>query len=301
MKMLAGHNLPQLGILLFGHGLIGREFARAVVSGATQNPTYGQTAQHAVQLTASAQNLPDGVTVTGYQWRTVASATTLSAVATFTPDAATHDLAQLYCVLTRSDASTLDTPAYVVRDAPPVAGSLAAFSALQGAGPFQIDVASGFTGLRLTYTESVGWAAISGSVLTIDDAVRTTTIQILATNSGGTASVDQFVDIERNPPVLSFITWDDPTDSATLTSNEAGTLIWATYDVLNPVTPDGSGGWTGPIIESGSFIVTAPGPTEYSGPYTTVSNPANRLRYYIRDSDGHDSDPITETFTSNFL
>jgi len=175
----------------------------AVITGLTNNPTYGQTAQDGVQLTAVASNL-DELTVTGYQWRTVESATTLSSVATYTPNGSVIDLDNLYCVVTLSDASTINTSTYVVRYAPPVAGSLVGVNETQGIGTPTVNLAAGFTGSGLVYTENASWASITGSSLTIDDAVRTDTITITATNSGGAATVDLSVTISSAPYTIIF-------------------------------------------------------------------------------------------------
>ncbi|MGB1390515.1 MAG: hypothetical protein ACPG61_16695, partial [Paracoccaceae bacterium] len=92
------------------------------------------------------------MTITGYQWHTQeGGAISGATAATYTPDAAQIDTANLYCTLTLSDASTLDTPAYVVRDAPPVAGTLAPVNETQGTGTPTVNLAAGFTGLRLVY------------------------------------------------------------------------------------------------------------------------------------------------------
>ena len=60
-------------------GVPGIVSASATITGLTANPTYGQTAQDGVGLTAVASDL-GGLTVTGYQWRTIESATTLSSI-----------------------------------------------------------------------------------------------------------------------------------------------------------------------------------------------------------------------------
>lgn len=139
--------------------------------------------------------------------------TIVSAVADFTGasvgDATTAfadlDTNRFAIVVTDSEGNvrTFNAGSRTVRHIAPVAGTLAPVNEAQGSGTPTVALAAGFTGQALEYTSNQAWATVSGSTLTIADEVRTGTVQITATNSGGAAFVDLSVTIAA--PVVAVI------------------------------------------------------------------------------------------------
>lgn len=103
-------------------------------------------------------------------------------------------------------------------------------------------------------------------------------------------------------PVLSGNSFNDTTDAATFRTTEGGTFVWATHLTTETLTANGSGGWTGSLLESGTDTVASSGESTISAAYTATTGTGGESRkfsYYIRDAAGNDSNVITETFTVN--
>ncbi|MGC3940446.1 BspA family leucine-rich repeat surface protein [Roseobacter sp. EG26] len=164
----------------------------AQITGLTANPTHGLTAQIGVPLTGLIPNLQGGETVV-HGWRDDSGLISGATAASYTPVAG-QDLQTIRYAPNVNGEDVLSL-GHTVRHAPPVAGSLAAVVETQGTGTPTVNLAAGFTGSNLIYSENVAWAVITGSTLTINDELRTDTLRITATNSGGSAEVDLSVTI----------------------------------------------------------------------------------------------------------
>lgn len=202
----------------------------SAVNGLTDNPTHGLIAQIGRPLTGTLSTLTGGEVVV-HRWTLndvlISGANTDS----YTP-VADNDLGALRYAPTVNGA-TIRSAAHTIRHAPPVAGALAPVTGTQGSIALQVDVASGFVGDDLSYSEDVPWASISGSLLTITDALRSDRVAITATNSGGSAEVDLIVTIT---PEASSV--------ASFTANSDGTArlmsFAAATQPLFEALPDGT-------------------------------------------------------------
>lgn len=209
MYLLAGHNLPRRGALLVGHALAGDIVTAitAAVSGVTDNPTYGATAQTATQLTGVGSQAFDSQNWqldTGSGFADIAGATALS----YTPVIGVNGATDLARIRLRGvvDGVSIFSPSYRVRQAPPVVGTVSALTGTQGDGPFVVDLTAVISGDDVSFEETVAWASISGNTLTIADAVRTDALTITGANSGGSVAVDLSVIISGvalQPPVAA--------------------------------------------------------------------------------------------------
>lgn len=200
--------------------------------------------------------------------------------------------------------------------APVSTGALPDQTFTQNTGIQDIPTAGDFTGGDGDYTVT-GPTGVTISTVTGVVSVDTTNllsaqiITVTKTNVAGSAQSAFQVTVEvlsdTTAPTLSAFTWDDVTYTAGFTTDEAGTLIAATHDSTNTVTPNGSGGWTGTTIEIDSESITGTGPTDYIISFTSASQNADRISYYVRDAVGNDSAVRTEVFTytgivlSNFV
>lgn len=221
MKIRPGHRHEGHGILPHGHRGSAQVVA-ATIAGLTSNPTYGQVAEIGIQLTGTISNLVGGEAVS-HAWTRDGAAIPGAISATYTPVAG-DDLGVIRYTPT-VDSVEVVSAGYTARYAPPVAGSLAAVNETLGTGAPTVNVAAGFTGSDLTYTEGVAWASISGSTLTINDEARSEVLTITATNSGGAATVDLSVTIA--PSGENTILW--PADTAVGAGGAATTLPDGTY------------------------------------------------------------------------
>lgn len=102
--------------------------------------------------------------------------------------------------------------------------------------------------------------------------------------------------------LISGNSFNDTTDAATFTTTGGGTFVWATHLTTESLTANGSGGWTGTLLESGTDTVASSGESTISVAYTATTGTGGESRkfsYYVRDAAGNDSNVITETFTVN--
>ena len=173
----------------------------AGITGLVNNPTHGPSARIGTALNGEISNLLGSETVL-HRWRLDGGLIGGAGSASYTP-APGDDLGLLsYAPLVNGEE--VASPSYTVRFAPPVAGSLAPVDTVEGGGGILVNLVPGFTGDNITYTETAGWASISGSTLTIDDAPRSDTLTITATNSGGQATVD--LDVTIAPLLVTLVT-----------------------------------------------------------------------------------------------
>ena len=200
----------------------------AGVTGLIDNPTYGQTAQIGSVLTGNVTGLRGGETLQ-HRWRANGTLIPGATASSYTPDAA-EDL-QLLQYSPLVDTQEVTSPAYQVRHAPPTAGSLVPVTQVQGSGAVAVNLAAGFTGQALVYSESANWASIAGDILTIADEERIADLAIVATNSGGFATLTLSVSITA-PAALSAVL--DPSGAQALTSNQRGQDIANLAVFLDP-------------------------------------------------------------------
>ncbi len=172
----------------------------ASITGLVDNPTHGLTAEIGSALTGQITPLTGSETVV-HRWRLEGTLIAGAVAATYTP-AAGEDLGQVqYTPLV--NGTEVASAAYRVRHVPPVAGALAPVDTVEGGGLILVNLAPGFSGENLSFSETVGWASISGSTLSIDDAVRSDTVTITAQNSGGQAAVS--LDVTVAPLLVTLI------------------------------------------------------------------------------------------------
>jgi hypothetical protein len=132
----------------------------------------------------------------------------------------------------------VESSAKVIRYAPPVAGELQAVREVQGSGTPTVNVAAGFTGDDLTYSSPVSWVTVSGSTATIADELRSVMAPIVATNSGGSVTVDLPVSINPRAPLDIHVstTGDDTTGNGALltpfATTEAAQAVMIPGDTL---------------------------------------------------------------------
>lgn len=169
-----------------------------LVSGLVTNPTHGQAAQIGQELTGSILGLEGEETIV-HGWSVSGSIVVGETDSTYTPVADDDTSSVQYSPTINGD--TIESDSYIVRYAPPIAGSLTAVSEYQGNGSVVVNLSPGFTGSDLSYSVDVAWATVNGSNLTINDELRTDTVEIIATNSGGEASLTLSVDITEEPDV----------------------------------------------------------------------------------------------------
>ncbi len=212
----------------------------AAISGLTDNPTYGLTAQALTSLNGELSGLVGGETVV-HRW-------TLNDVpiagengpSYFVPSVNSPDVNDLDVLryAPTVDGVDVESPAQTIRRVPPTAGTLAAVNETQGNGTPTVTLSSGFSGGGLVYTVNVNWVTVSGNVLTIDDVVRDDVVTVTASNSGGAATVDLSVVISE----VSFPTTDLVMTIETTVPNEVFTLpIWG-GGVVNATVDMGAGG-----------------------------------------------------------
>jgi hypothetical protein len=202
----------------------------SAVTGLTDNPTHGLIAQIGRPLTGTLPTLAGGETVV-HRW-TLSDVLISGADTNSYIPVADNDLGILrYAPIV--NGATIRSAAYTVRHAPPVAGSLAPVTGTQGGAALQVNVASGFVGDNLAYSEDVPWASISGTTLTISDEVRSDQVTITATNSGGFAMINLNVTVTSEAfPAASFTA--NPDGTATLAS-----ITFATSELFQ-ARPDGT-------------------------------------------------------------
>lgn len=126
----------------------------------------------------------------------------------------------------------------VVLSGAPVAVTLAAVTAVQGIGAPTVNLSAGFAGSNLIYTSDQSWATVSGSVLTIADEVRSGTVRITATNSGGSAFIDLSVTITAPVVVLANTIADQ---SFGLDSGDRTFDLQAVFDNATSYSVSGAG------------------------------------------------------------
>ncbi len=115
----------------------------------------------------------------------------------------------------------------------PVAFSLHDLIAVEGDGPFVIDLTHAFSGTDLSYGTDMSWATVSGTSLVIEDVVRDGIVEITAQNSEGSAVTTLIVAISEAPDVPASFAEADWTLQDAQNGSEA-LLIIATL-------PDSSG------------------------------------------------------------
>ena len=238
----------------------------ATISGLTQNPTHGLSAQSGVQIVAAAGGYsgvaPQSVS---FQWATVESGDISGATqAEFTPSAMTYDGEALFCRITPAGYPAKNTPSYAIRHAPPVAaGALWDEIADLGSGPEKFDVSHDFTGLNLVFSVAGPGVTIEPAtgLLTIqtDAAVPGATVTVTATNSGGVVQSSFLLTVEAGdlgpgpylaPPVL-----DPAADEISLTVDSDCTIWWRRDPT--GTNPDAAQVMAGGGLDSGSFVVSA--------------------------------------------
>ena len=105
--------------------------------------------------------------------------------------------------------------------------------------------------------------------------------------------------LDDTAPVISGSSIDDSNDTVIFTTDEGGTLYWATSLTTESPAADDAGGWTGTTLETGSDTVATSGTTNFTADYTATTGAtgnSRKLSYYIRDAAGNDSNVIAETF-----
>ncbi|MDK3074830.1 hypothetical protein QO034_17215 [Sedimentitalea sp. JM2-8] len=163
------------------------------VSGLTENPDFGLTAQIGVPLTATAVNW-SGDAPGSVAWQWLDSSGPIGTGATYTPQAS-DDLESIYAVAVPSEIyAQQNSTSYTVRHAPPIPGSGISSKNLTYLGDEKTIIQNArnrFTGDGLTFSVSgYAGARLDGKSLIIDptDLTAGTTVRLTATNSGGSVS-----------------------------------------------------------------------------------------------------------------
>ncbi len=101
-------------------------------------------------------------------------------------------------------------------------------------------------------------------------------------------------------PVIASDSFDDLTDTwqITTTRENDGSYVWARLaaGAADP-SPDGDGGWSTPVQESGAFAV-APNGTGYAIAETGSAGQSYKLALYQRSAGGQDSNVLTQLYTA---
>ncbi len=236
----------------------------AEITGLSSSATYGEYAQIGTALTGVVTGLLGDESLI-HRWQDSGGVIEGADGASYIPLADQDFEALRYVPLVNGDAVT--SPAYTVRHAPPIAGTLAPVSEILGSGTPTVNLTAGFTGEALSFSEFVPWAQIDGTILTIDDALRNDIVTITATNSGGQASVDLSVTISAQPVTVPA-QMDPPGVVATSPNEVTVTLAADPDDGGAPITargirysPDGTtwlfaGGIDSPHVLSGLVAET---------------------------------------------
>lgn len=204
----------------------------ATIAGLTESAGFGLHARIGTMLTGEIANLRVGDTLL-HRWQDGSGVIGGADTANFTPTDS-QDLETLrYVPLV--NGTEVASPAYTIRHAPPVAGTLVPVVGILGDGHISVNLSVGFTGAALIFSENVPWAQITGSVLTIDDAPRDESVTITATNSGGQASLDLSVTIAE-APVTAPAPMIAPHVTAGSASHITVTLRMDPYDGGAPIT-----------------------------------------------------------------
>lgn len=212
MRLLAGHNLPSVGgQIVPGHGL-GRFVAsvRAFVTGLTINPTYGPAPQVGSVVTGALGVLQGGEVVV-HRWLLNGVAISGANLATYTPLAAQDNGSLRYSPTV--NGIPVNSPPYVIRLAPPVAGSPDPLSLTRQVGILTINLQALFVGTDPgAYASDVPWLTVDGSNGFLDiDQLLEASATITKTNSGGSASVQLGVTISA-PAAAPFSVLQDGSD-----------------------------------------------------------------------------------------
>ncbi|MDU9005949.1 hypothetical protein [Sedimentitalea todarodis] len=177
------------------------------ISGLSDNPTYGPTAEIGVQLVASAQGFSGAAPATiAWQWRNSQGDIPGATDATYVPGVQ-DDLDAVYPVAFPSDTyPTMAGAAYAVRFAPPtIQTPLDDLNVLAGSGDVNVATDSGFAGENLTYAlagDLSGLQIVANSGLATvatNGGVQSGSVSVSASNSGGTVTQDFVVTIGDEP------------------------------------------------------------------------------------------------------
>ncbi|MEL6104152.1 MAG: Ig domain-containing protein, partial [Pseudomonadota bacterium] len=207
------------------------------LTGLTNNPTHGLSAQTGAQLTANAVDFngppPNAVT---YQWETAESGPIPGATnANYTPDASANDGESLFCRIEADFYPTQVSDSFVIRQVPPTAqGALFDEILDLGSGPELYNVALDFTGVALEYSVAGPGTSIDAQtgLLTIqtNSPVVGAVVAVTATNSGGTAQSAFLLTVEDagiGPgPDISNPVLDSIQDTIAFSLEFAGTVYW---------------------------------------------------------------------------
>lgn len=231
----------------------------AEIAGLENSVSQGDYAQIGMTLTGQISGLL-GDEIILHRWQDSGGVIAGADSPSYTP-MSDQDLETLrYVPLVNGDA--LASPAYTVRHAAPIAGTLAPVSSTLGSGTPMVNLTAGFIGAGLSFSEYAPWAQINGTVLTIDDAVRDDIVTITATSSGGQANVDLRVNITAAPvtvpaqmaaPLIVAIGSSDVTVTLAADPEDGGAPITARgirYS-LDGTTWTFAGGITNPYVLSG--------------------------------------------------
>ncbi|MEL7393037.1 MAG: putative Ig domain-containing protein [Pseudomonadota bacterium] len=177
----------------------------AEVTGLTNNPTHGPSAQTGIPLSATVAsfNGPPPGTIS-YQWKTAQSGAIAGATgASFTPDATGFDAETLYCTLSSAGYPDADTPATTIRHVPPIAsGGLDLEIFDQGTGRQTVDAGADIAGQGLSYdVAGLAMVTVDGAGLVsvpTNATADAVVITVTATNSGGSVETSFPVTIEAN-------------------------------------------------------------------------------------------------------
>lgn len=101
-------------------------------------------------------------------------------------------------------------------------------------------------------------------------------------------------------PMLVSDSFDGATQTWQITTDQQndGSYVWArvAQTAADPV-PDGAGGWSSPVKESGSFAVSTNG-TAYDIPETGAPGQPYKLALYQRTEAGRDSNMLIQSYTA---
>jgi len=238
----------------------------ATLTGLTDTPAHGASAQDGVALTAQAQGFTGALPAAiSYQWATLESGAIAGATgASFTPDASVHDGETLFCTISAPPYPNETTPTAIVRHPPPVAVGQFDDEILDlGSGAYAIDAAAVFAGEGVAFSVTGPGCSIDPATglltITTDSAVAGAIVAVVATNSGGEASAAFQLTVEDLDagigPELSSPLLDEATDSISFTVSEDCTIYWRRDPV--GANPDAGQVIAGGGVDSGSFPVTA--------------------------------------------
>ncbi|MEP1611118.1 MAG: hypothetical protein ABJL72_04270 [Roseobacter sp.] len=257
MKLLDGYNFASRGLLIKGHGLNDQASTRILISGLSSNDFYTNFALDGQLLTAvpsaplDSQNWQvNGVDIPGATDLTYRPALGVDGVAD-------TDAIRLRGVL---GGQAFFSFSYILRRPAPVFTGYEPVEEIAADGPFQVALATGFTGAGLSFESSEAWAEVVSGNLSLAAELRSGTIIVTASNSGGSASGSMQINLTERPNATLYVatTGDDATGDGTA-GNPLATVNAALALAIPGDTVDVADGvYSDPIVVDRSGTVDLP-------------------------------------------